>query len=143
MNNKVKIWIVVSLIVVFFAGLSGGILIDKLVKSQAKSKTRRSHAFPSIEMMAEELGLTPEQQTQIQEIFKQNDERLRILRRQIHEQFGSLRSKLKTEMCNTLDDSQKEKLDTMIERYSSKRTDRKDRRPQTHRNKTPEKGEQK
>jgi hypothetical protein len=143
MNNKVKLWFAVSLIVVFLAGLSGGILIDKLNKPQSKSKTRRSPAFPSIEMMAEELGLTPEQQAQIQELFKQNDERLRTLRHQIHEQFGSLRSNLKSEMNNILDESQQKKLEAMIEKYSSQRTGRRGHRTQSHRDNTPEKGVQK
>jgi methionyl-tRNA formyltransferase len=71
MKNHNKFWIVFSLIIVFAAGFMGGILFEKsqvVKKPEKKVKRRSSVRFPSLEMMAEELNLTAEQQEQIREI---------------------------------------------------------------------------
>jgi DnaJ-domain-containing protein 1 len=72
-------------------------------------------------MMAEELGLTSEQQEKMQEIFKNNEERLNVLRSQIHDQYAALRSQLKKEMDEVFTDEQQTKFEAMIEKYLSER----------------------
>lgn len=124
MKNHYKFWIVFSLIIVFAAGAVGGILLDKYVigeKPERERKKRSSVRFPTLDMMAQELNLTSEQQEQIREIFRSNEERFIILKKQIDERFSSLRAQLKEEINSVLNDEQKLKFEAMIERYRSQR----------------------
>ena len=124
MKNNYKFWIVLSIIIVFAAGIFGGILLDKHVldkKQKRPSRRGQSTHFPTLEMMAEELSLTQDQQGQIREIFNDTDQKLRDLRRQINKQFSSVRSQLKDEIKNVLTDEQGKKFEAMIEKYVSQR----------------------
>ena len=124
MKNHNKFWIVFSLIVVFAAGFVGGILFEKSLmdkKPEKRVKRRSSVRFPSLEMMAEELSLTPEQQEQIREIFKNNEERFKTLRKNIDERLKGIRAQLKNEIKDVLSDEQKLKFEAMIEKYISQR----------------------
>ena len=124
MKNHNKFWIVFSLIVVFAAGFIGGILFEKSLidnKPEKRVKRRSSVRFPSLEMMAEELSLTPEQQEQIREIFKNNEERFKTLRKNIDERLKGIRAQLKNEIKDVLSDEQKLKFEAMIEKYISQR----------------------
>jgi len=102
MKNHYKSWIVFSLIVVFIAGVLSGILLEQhLIQKRVKKKTERktdrrsSVRFPSLEMMAEELGLTSEQQEQIREIFRNNEEKMKELNSSFRQQYSSMRSQLR------------------------------------------------
>jgi len=124
MKNGNKFWIVLSFIVVFAAGIATGVLCENnfLDKKPRRSSERRSSVrFPTLDMMAEELGLTADQQEQLKEIFKNNEERLKTYRSQIHEQYTALRAQLKEEMNNVFTEEQKTKLEAMIEKYRSER----------------------
>jgi hypothetical protein len=124
MKNYNKLWIVFSLIVVFAAGFTGGILFEKNIidkKVEKRTKRRGSVRFPSLEMMAQELSLTPEQEEQIREIFKNNEERFKNLRKNIDERLSSIRSQLKNDIKNVLTDEQVLKFEAMIEKYISQR----------------------
>jgi hypothetical protein len=124
MKNRNKFWIVLSFIVVFAAGIAAGVLCENnlLNKKPRRSSDRRSSVrFPTLDMMAEELDLTEEQQEQLKEIFKNNEERLKTYRSQIHEQYTALRAQLKEEMNNVFTEEQKTKLESMIEKYRSER----------------------
>jgi hypothetical protein len=124
MKNHYKFWIAFSLIIVFAAGIAGGILLDEYVisKKPERSKKKRSSVhFPTLDMMAQELSLTSEQQEQIREIFKNNEERFKILRKQIDERFKTIRTQLKDEIKSVLNDEQKIKFEAMIEKYVSQR----------------------
>ncbi len=124
MKNYNKFWIVFSLIVVFAAGFIGGILFEKHLidkKVEKRVKRRSSVRFPSLEMMAQELSLTPQQQEQIREIFKNNEERFKNLRKNIDEHLSSIRSQLKNEIKNVLTAEQVVEFEAMIEKYISKR----------------------
>jgi hypothetical protein len=124
MKNGNKFWIVLSFIIVFAAGIAAGILFENnfLDKKPRRSDERRSSVrFPTLDMMAEELGLTAEQQEQLREIFKNNEERLKAYRSQIHEHYASLRAQLKQEMDNVFSPEQKAKFEAMIEKYLSER----------------------
>jgi Skp family chaperone for outer membrane proteins len=124
MKNSYKFWIIISFVVVFAAGVAGGILFEKsfLDKKPRRNTERRSSVrFPTLEMMAEELGLSSEQQEKLKEIFKNNEERLNTLRSQIHEQYSALRSQVKEEMMQVFSEEQKIKFEAMIEKYLAER----------------------
>jgi hypothetical protein len=137
MKNYNKFWIVFSLIVVFAAGFIGGILFEKNLidkKVEKRVKKRGSVRFPSLEMMAKDLNLTPEQEEQIREIFKNNEERFKNLRKNIDERLSNIRSQLKNEIKNVLTDEQVLKFEAMIEKYISQRKKETDRRKKHSRN---------
>ena len=124
MKNGNKLWIVFSFLIVFAAGVVAGILLEKNVldkKPRRDAQRRSSPRFPTLEMMADELGLTSEQQEQLKEIFKNNEERLKTYRSQIHDDYKALRNQLKQEMDNVFTAEQKAKLEAMIEKYHAER----------------------
>ena len=139
MKNGNKIWIILSFIIVFAAGIAAGILFENnfMDKKPPKDRDRRSSVrFPTLDMMAEELGLSPEQQAQLKEIFKNNEERLKAYRSEIHDHYKALRGQLKQEMDSVFTEEQKAKLEAMIEKYRSERKrgieDRKRRSDREH-----------
>lgn len=146
MKNKYKFWIILSLIIVFLAGITGGICINKYhilkkPKWLQSDKTKRTTThFPSLEIMARELNLTPEQQEQIREIFKSNEERLKNLRIHLREELTKIRSQLKNEIEIVLDIDQKKKFEAMIEKYVSQRKKETEKREKYHKK---DKGEKK
>jgi DNA anti-recombination protein RmuC len=123
MKNNYKLWIILSLIVVFIAGVICGILIDKnmLNKRTHDSRRRSSTRFPTLEMMAEELVLTSEQQAQIREIFHNNEERFKNLRQDMDKRLSDIRAQLLTDIKSVLTDEQKTKFEAMIDKYKSQR----------------------
>lgn len=144
MKNYNKFWIVFSLIVVFAAGFIGGILFEKHLidkKVEKRVKRRSSVRFPSLEMMAQELSLTPQQQEQIREIFKNNEERFKNLRKNIDERLSSIRSQLKNEIKNVLTAEQVVEFEAMIEKYISQRKKEMDKRKKHPKNHRKDKGE--
>ncbi len=144
MKNHNKFWIVFSLIVVFAAGFMGGILFEKSLvdkKVEKRVKKRSSVRFPSLEIMAKELSLTPEQEEQIREIFKNNEERFKNLRNDIDERLLSIRSQLKNEIKNVLADEQNLKFEAMIEKYISQRKKETEKRKKYPKNNREDKGE--
>jgi hypothetical protein len=123
MKNNYKLWIILSLIVVFIAGVICGVLIEQNVLDKRKRDSRRrsSTHFPSLEIMAKELGLSTEQQTQIREIFHSNEERFKNLRKDMDKSLKEIRSQLLIDIKSVLSDDQKAKFDAMIEKYRAQR----------------------
>ncbi len=120
MKKGYKFWIVISFIIVFAAGFAAGFIFKNnfLDKKPQRNENRRSNVrFPTLDMMAEELGLTAEQQEQLKEIFKNNEERLKEYRSEIHDHYGALRAQLKKEMDEVFSAEQKAKFEAMIEKY--------------------------
>jgi Spy/CpxP family protein refolding chaperone len=124
MKNHFKIWIILSLVVVFVAGLLSGIFLEQhLIHKRTKKKTERrsSVRFPSLKIMAEELGLTSEQQEQIRDIFKNSEERMKELSSNYRERYSQMRAQLKKEIENVLSEEQNQKFEAMIQKYISQR----------------------
>jgi len=122
MKNKPKFWIVISFLIVFAAGLAAGIFCEKYLISKKIGRERRTSShFPSLERMAQELGLSQEQKGQIREIFKNNEEKLKSLRSRMHEDLSAIRAQLKTEIEGVLSPEQKQKFEEMIEKYIGRR----------------------
>lgn len=131
MKNHYKFWIVFSLIVVFAAGILGGMLLEKnltLKKYEKRDRRRSSVRFPSMEDMAVELNLTSEQQEKIREVFRNNEERFKTLRKDIDVSLKNMRSQLKEEIKSVLTEEQAQKFDDMIKKYISQRKKESDRR---------------
>jgi Spy/CpxP family protein refolding chaperone len=124
MKNSNKFWIILSLIVVFAAGVIAGVLFENQIldkKPKRSERQRSSEHPPTLEMLAEELGLTDEQQERFREIFKNNEERLKKVRGQIHELYASLRAQLKEEIDSVLTEEQRAKFQAMIDKHLSRR----------------------
>lgn len=123
MKNNYKLWIILSLIVVFIAGVICGVLIDKnmLDKRKHDSRRRSSTHFPTLEIMAEELALTTEQQAQIREIFNNNEERFKGLRSDMDKRLSEIRKQLLMDIKSVLTNEQKAKFEAMIDKYRSQR----------------------
>jgi hypothetical protein len=139
MKNGNKLWIILSFITVFAAGIAAGILFENnfLDKKLPKDRDRRSSVrFPTLDLMAEELGLSPEQQAELKEIFNNNEERLKAYRSEIHDHYKALRGQLKQEMDSVFTEEQKAKLEAMIEKYRSERKKQSEERKKRPRNST-------
>jgi Spy/CpxP family protein refolding chaperone len=124
MKNGNKFWIALSFLIVFAAGMTAGILFENNVLDKRPRRNERRHSsvrFPTLDMMAEELGLTQEQQEQLRDIFKNNEKRLEDYRSEIRDHYRTLRSQLKEEMDSVFSSEQKTKFEAMIEKYLSER----------------------
>jgi hypothetical protein len=126
MQNRYKLWIILSLVVAFGAGLLGGVISQryyyhKLGNSRPAGGQRGGPHFPSLAQMSQELGLSADQQASIKTIFVDNDVRLKGLRTEIHSRLGTIRSELKDKIDAVLTPEQKAKLEARIEKYVEQR----------------------
>jgi Spy/CpxP family protein refolding chaperone len=126
--NKSRLWIVLSLILLFAAGMVAGIFADKwFLSKRAEARRGQSTRPPTLEFWSKELGLTVEQQGKIREIFKhneerlQNDERLKGLRGDLDKRYGEIRAQLRAEIDAVLTPVQKQKLEAMIQKHDEER----------------------
>lgn len=146
MKNNYKFWIILSLVIVFLAGVMGGILFDRYVIDKKPDKrTRRKSPvrFPTLEMMAQELNLTSEQQEQIREIFKNNEEKIKKMRKDVNKRFSSMRAQLKSDIFEVLSEEQKIKFEAMVKKYISKRKEESERRKKHPTRRRKDRGEKK
>jgi len=151
MKNHYKFWIVLSFLVVFAAGIFSGVIIEKQFLSKKPENTFRKSPikerqrihFPTLDDMAKDLELTSQQQEKIQEIFDNNEERLKILSQEVHKQFISMREQFMQEIKSVLDQDQTVRFDAMIEKYRSQRREQIERRKNRSNNPQNEKGERK
>jgi len=126
MNAKVKFWIVFSLIAVFAIGGAAGYfseryLVHKRHEPRPGEMDRRGPHFPTVEILAKELSLSQAQQDQIREIFKRNEDRLKVFGEEFHKRLGEMRSQIKNEIDAVLTPEQKQKLEAMISKFIGKR----------------------
>jgi uncharacterized protein YneF (UPF0154 family) len=146
MKNNYKFWIILSLVIVFLTGLMGGILIERhIIDKKPTKRTRRASPirFPSLEMMAQELNLTSDQQEQIREIFKNNEGKIKKLRKDINQHFLSMRNQLRSEIIDVLSEEQKLKFEAMIKKYISQRKEASERRKKHSTKRRKDRGEKK
>lgn len=144
MKDHYKFWIIFSFVIIFAAGLTGGIFLEKHLLLKKFDRTRRGPArFHSLEVLARELNLTSEQQGKIREIFKNNEERFKGLSKDFFERLSTIRSQLTTEIKNVLTAEQAKKFDALLEKYAPRRREAEEKRenhPPRH-EKQREKGE--
>jgi Spy/CpxP family protein refolding chaperone len=134
MKTKYKILVALTLLVVFSLGVAAGILGERYVvhKKDRRTSAGRPHA-PSPESWAKELGLTPDQQTKIHEIFKRNEERMKAFRTENRARLAELRKMLSEEINAVLTPEQRVKNDEMIRRFEEWRKKEAERNPSRER----------
>jgi Spy/CpxP family protein refolding chaperone len=146
MKNNYKIWIILSLVIVFIAGGICGVLFEEYIlgrKGWDSSGRQRPPHFPTLEIMAEELNLTPTQQNTIKGLFNSNEERFRALRKEIHKSLSSIRSQMIADIKGVLTEAQNKKFEAMIEKYEARiRREHEERKKRAERS-CPERGEKK
>lgn len=140
MSSSYKFWIVISFILVFTAGILGGVLLERNILDSDNRRDRRDRVhFPTMEEMAETLQLSESQQEEIRNVFKQNEIRLKDMRREIHNRFSSLQSLLLEDIKQVLNEEQKKQFDAMIETYRRLRREEWERREKEKREDGPPK----
>lgn len=120
--RKYKIWIALSLLVVFGLGAAAGVFGERYLihKKFRRPPEPRPH-FPTMETMAVELELSAEQKETIREIFKKSEERLKEFRSDYTARLRELRRMLKVEVDAVLTPEQIQKMEDLIRRYSEMR----------------------
>jgi Spy/CpxP family protein refolding chaperone len=136
MQNKYKFWLVLSVVVAFGAGLLGGVFSERYYfhgrrHAQMVRDERRPPHFPSLVQLAQELGLSAEQQEQIKKIFEDNDARLKDLRAEMDTRLEAVRSELKTKMDAVLTPEQKAKFEAKIKEHIQQRKQEAEKRRQS------------
>ncbi len=122
MKNHYKLWIALSFLVVFLAGIVGGVVLEKNILTPKPERPDRSSRrsglhFPTINEMAEALNLSVEQQEQVQAVFQQNEERIKSMRLEGSKLYRSLRTQFLAEIKNVLNENQAQQFDAMIEEF--------------------------
>ncbi len=128
MKTKHKILIALSLLVVFGLGVAAGVLGERYFvhKKYSRPSSDRQHV-PSLDAWAKELGLAPDQQTKIREIFKKNEERMKTYRTEVNGRMREIRKMLKDELDAVFTPEQKKKMEEMIRRHEERRKNDPDR----------------
>jgi Spy/CpxP family protein refolding chaperone len=125
MIKKYKLWVALTLIVVFGLGAVAGVLGERtLMHKRDRRPVPDRTPFPLLEPVAKALGLTAEQQDKLREVFKRSDERMKTLDTEIHSRLREVRAELKGEVASILTPEQNAKLEDMIQKERAKRQDR-------------------
>ena len=123
MNNKPRLWIVLSLLVAFAAGVLGGIFAERIFihpRHHTQAQRGPSHP-PDLEEMARNLGLSPDQKDRIQQIFESNDGKFKELYTEMHDRLSALRSEIKSQIDAVLTPEQKQKMEAIITKHGEER----------------------
>jgi Spy/CpxP family protein refolding chaperone len=122
MIKKYKLWVALTLIVVFGLGAAAGVLGERtLMHKRDRRPVPDRTPFPLLEPVAKALGLTAEQQDRLREVFKRSDERMKTLDTEIHARLREIRAQLKSEVAGILTPEQNAKLEDMIQKERAKR----------------------
>jgi len=139
MKDKYRLWVALSMVVVFCLGVVVGVVGDRAYLKKNRPKPgQRPEPFPTIEVMARELQLTPEQKERMKEVFRQSEARFEAFGKEIHSRLWELRNQLKTDIDSVLTPEQQKKMQEMMDRYMQQRKKApSDRRRQKDKDKTP------
>ena len=122
MKDKYKLWVALSMVVVFCLGVVVGVVGDRAYLKKNRPKPgQRPEPFPTVEVMARELQLTPEQKERMKEVFRQSEARFEAFGKEIHSRLWELRNQLKTDIDSVLTPEQQKKMQEMMDRYMEKR----------------------
>jgi len=129
--NRSRLWFALAVVLVFAAGLAVGIFADRSLLARRPPFRRPSAqaggGVPTMSRWFRDLGLSPDQQKKIGEIFKANDERIRAdekirsLRAESNKRFAEIREQLRQEIDSVLTPEQKKKLEAMIQNHLEER----------------------
>jgi uncharacterized protein YneF (UPF0154 family) len=122
MPNRYRLWLVITLLVAFAAGLLGGVFSERYFFHPRKhDRTRRdSPRPPDLDQMARELGLSSGQKESIRQIFESNDGKFKELYTEMHQRLSAIRTEIKNQIDAVLTPEQKEKLDSIIAQHRDK-----------------------
>lgn len=122
MIKKYKIWVALTLLVVFALGAAAGVFGERyLMHRRYRRPAQPRTPFLLLEPVAKALALTAEQQDKLREIFKRSDERMKVLDTEIHGRLREVRAQLKSEVDGVLSPEQRTKLEELIQKEMSKR----------------------
>jgi len=125
MIKKYKLWVALTLVVVFGLGAAAGVFGERyLMHRRDRRPAHPQTPFLLLEPVAKALGLTPEQQDKLREVFRRSDERMKALDTEIHRQLREVRAQLKSEVDSILTPEQRAKLEDMIQKERAKRQPR-------------------
>lgn len=131
MFKRYKLWIVLSLVAVFGLGVTAGVFSKRLfVHRSPRRDSQPRTPFPLLEPVAKALQLTAEQQEKIRDIFKKNDDRMKVFQSEVHARLSEVRALLKGQVDGVLSPEQRQKLEAMIQKHieeSRRRSERNDR----------------
>ena len=132
MMAKSRLWVVLSLVLVFSAGAAAGIFAERYwFNPRPPRRPSDRGPAPSPDRWAKDLGLSGEQQAKIREIFQKNEAPMNELRADFYKQLGEIRSAMTKEIDAVLTPEQKAKQDAMIQKYREARKKESERRPQS------------
>jgi Spy/CpxP family protein refolding chaperone len=123
MKTKYKIFIALTLLVVFGLGITAGVLGERYFvhkKYRRPQADRQSH--PTLDSWARELQMTPEQQEKIREIFKKNEERMKTYWSEGTNKLREIRKALKEEIDALLTPEQKKKMEEIFRQHEERRS---------------------
>jgi Spy/CpxP family protein refolding chaperone len=123
MNSKTRLWIVLSLLVAFAAGVLGGVFAERIFihpRHHTQAQRGPSHP-PDLEEMARNLGLSPDQKDSIRQIFENNDGKFKELYTEMHDRLSALRSEIKSQIDAVLTPEQKQKMEAIITKHDEQR----------------------
>jgi Spy/CpxP family protein refolding chaperone len=132
MKNRFRLWIALSLLLAFAAGVVGGIFAERMFlhPRQHTRAQRIPSRPPDLEEMARNLGLSPEQKESIRQIFERNDSKFKELYTDMHKRLAEIRSDIKNQVDAVLTPEQKQKMEAIISKHRERRkkeSERKDR----------------
>jgi Spy/CpxP family protein refolding chaperone len=132
-----RLWVVISLVLVFAAGAAAGIFAQRCLFNPKPVQRVQSNRGPSPAEWEKTLGLSEEQKTQIHEIFKKSDVRIEELRsdfykseyyKEYSKRVGEIRAQLRKDINAVLTPEQKAKQDEMEKKFREARKKEADRR---------------
>ena len=132
MIKKYKIWVALTLLVVFALGVAAGVFGERYLMHKRSNRPAAARTpFPLLAPVAKALALTAEQQDKLREVFKRSDERMKDLDTEIHGRLREVRAQLKGEVDAVLTPEQRAKLEELIQKERAKwQSHRSSREPQ-------------
>lgn len=126
--SKPRVWIVLSFVLVFAAGVVAGVFGHKWLSVKGQDGRGPGMGRGSVmDFWSKEIGLDEAQIARLREVFKANDERMRNdvqlkeMRAERSKRYEELRQKLQTEIDAVLTPAQKTKLEATLKRYAEQR----------------------
>ena len=139
-DNRVRIWFSLFVLVVFCVGVAGGVLLDRSVGRRAYFNRAFDRGVPRgpmdfgpggpgpgsgpggprrggppprmlVDRLANELDLTAEQRTKIEEVLTARRARLETVQREVRERFETEQNSLRDEIRKVLTPEQQQKFD--------------------------------
>lgn len=134
MNGKSKIWAVALLASVLLLGGALGAVVDRSLAGEpgclAREARRDDHGARHrgyLARLAAELDLTAEQQAQVSTTVERHREKVSALWREMRPQFEQMKSDLRRDIREVLNEEQREKYEQLLESEAQRRHEQRGR----------------